>query len=70
MGDGPEEPLDDPLPGLRAELDQAAMMIPEIARIARGFYGAFVAEGFSNRQALYMTVCQLLGDPGSPPADG
>jgi hypothetical protein len=57
----------DPLPAMRAELDQAVMAAPEVARVARGFFDAFAAEGFSSQQALYLVAAQLLNTPGEPP---
>lgn len=41
-------------------------MAPECARLARGVFDALVAEGFSEKQALYLTACQLHSSPGSP----
>ncbi len=57
----------DPLVRLRAELDQAVAMAPELARTARGYYEAFGAEGFSERQALFLTIAELLQNPGVAP---
>jgi hypothetical protein len=61
------EPQDDPLVALRAGLDQAIAMAPEIARTARGFFNAFAAEGFTESQALYLAACQMHGKPGNAP---
>jgi hypothetical protein len=58
---------DDPLPKLRAELDQTIALAPEIARVAFGFYAAFLTEGFNASQALYLTVGQLHQNPGTAP---
>jgi hypothetical protein len=55
---------DDPLPAMRAELDQALMMAPEVARMARGLFEAFQTEGFDSKQVLYLTACQVLDKPG------
>lgn len=57
----------DPLPAFRAELDQALMVAPELARVARGYFDAFTEEGFSVGQALFLTATQLLQKPGTPP---
>jgi len=58
---------DDPLPAIRAELDQLIAMSPEIARVARGIFDSFSDEGFDGSQALYLTAVQLQGKPGTPP---
>jgi hypothetical protein len=63
----PDDTPYDPLPAMRAELDQALMVASELARVARGYFEAFVAEGFTERQALYLTTTQLLQKPGEPP---
>ena len=61
-----DEP-EDPLPAIRASLDQMLMMAPEVARAARGWYDAFQGQGFTDSQALYLTAAQLLQDPGTAP---
>lgn len=58
--------FEDGLAALRAELDQAIAVAPEIARAASGYFVAFTAEGFSEAQALYLVAIQLK-DPGPPP---
>lgn len=58
---------DDPLPALRAELDQVLAMAPELARMARGYFDAFKGEAFADAQALYLTAVQLKGTPGTAP---
>lgn len=58
---------EDPLPKLRADLDQFAASAPELARAWRAAHQAFVAVGFSESQALYLTASQFLGGPGTPP---
>lgn len=63
MADTPE----DPLPALRAELDQALAMAPELARMAWGYYETFKAQGFSDSQAVYLTACQIHQGPGGAP---
>jgi hypothetical protein len=57
----------DPLPGLRANLDQMAAMAPEIARVARAWFQAFGEQGFTDTQALYLTAAQILQNPGTAP---
>ena len=50
---------EDPLPKLRADLDQAIAGMAEVARLLHGYFTQLVAAGFSERQALTMTVaCQ------------
>ena len=63
-----EEPPVDPLPALLANIDQALSMAGELARLARGYYDAFKHAGFSDAQAVYLTACQLHGDPGDAPS--
>lgn len=58
---------EDPLPKLRAELDQMLMLAPEMARAARAWYEAYKGEGFEDSQALYLTAAQLLQNPGEAP---
>lgn len=63
------EPDEDQLAVLRARLDQAIALAPELARAARGFYLAFKTVGFSDAQALYLTAVQVLSDVTlAPPA--
>ena len=57
----------DPLPAFRAEIDQALMVAPELGRVAQAYFAAFTEEGFSSKQALYLTAAQLLQTPGTPP---
>ncbi len=47
---------DDPLPKLRAELDQAIAGMAEFTRLMHGYFTQCVTAGFSERQALTMTV--------------
>lgn len=61
-----DEPTD-PLPALRAEIDQMVMLAPELARNVRGFYDAFKAEGFTDTQALYLAAVQLTQGAGKAP---
>lgn len=63
MADEPE----DPLPDLIASLDQLLALAPELARTYRGYYEAFMARGFSDSQALYLSACQVLQTPGKAP---
>ena len=62
-----DEMPDDPLPALIAELDQALSMAPQLARMAMGYYREFEEAGFSSSQAIYLTACQLHGEPGNAP---
>lgn len=62
-----EHTPDDPLPLLRAELDQMLALAPELARVARGYFDVFKAEDFSDSQALYLTAVQLKDSPGKAP---
>jgi hypothetical protein len=62
-----EEPVDQ-LAAMRAELDQAIAMAPELARTARGYFDAFVGQGFTGNQALYLTAVQLQSSPGDAPS--
>lgn len=64
---GDEMNPEDPLPDLIAALDQVIAMAPQMARTARGYFNAFVAEGFMEKQALYLTACQLMDSPGKAP---
>lgn len=57
----------DPLIALRAQLDQAIAMAPELARTTRGYVDAYLAEGFTERQALYLATAQILQHPGTAP---
>lgn len=57
----------DPLVTLRAELDQMIAMAPELARAVRGAFEAYVSEGFTDKQALYLTAVQFKDHPGPPP---
>lgn len=63
MGDEPH----DPLPELIASIDQAIAVAPQVARIARGHFDAFTSEGFTERQALYLTAVELKEHPGIAP---
>lgn len=58
---------EDPLPALRAEIDQSVAMAPEFARWARGQYDAFIAQGFNESQALYLTAVTIKDNPGKAP---
>jgi hypothetical protein len=66
MHDDDEDPVD-PLPQLRAEMDQMIAIMPEIARTGFNWYRAFMGEGFSDTQALYLTACELIQHPGKAP---
>ena len=64
----PDESPIDPLPGLLADLDQALAMAGQIARLVKGHFDAFVEEGFTEKQALYLAIAHVSGGPGEPPA--
>jgi hypothetical protein len=61
-----DEPKDQ-LAVMRAQLDQMIALMPEIAHTAQAWYAAFLAEGFADRQALYLTAAEILQNPGSAP---
>ena len=50
---------DDPLPALMAAVDQGMMVAPTLARWAWALHKAFKAEGFSDEQALRLTMNQI-----------
>ncbi len=56
----------DELAVLRAQLDQAAALAPLVADLVRAFFTAFVEKGFSEQQALYLAMAQVLSNPGRP----
>lgn len=58
---------EDPLPALRAEIDQMLAMAPELTRTYRSYFEAFTDKGFSESQALYLTAAQVLQNPGKAP---
>lgn len=62
-----DEAPQDPFPALVAELDQAIALAPQVARVARGYFGAFKGEGFTDQQSLYLTATNLLRTPGTAP---
>lgn len=62
-----DDPVDQ-LAVLRAEIDQMVKLAPELARTAMAWFEAFTAEGFNEKQALYLTASQILQTPGTPPA--
>ncbi len=61
--DHDEEPVD-PLPAMIAEMDQALKTIlaslPAWAEITRQRYLALIEEGFTDRQALFISAAQWL----------
>jgi len=63
----PDDAPDDPLPAMIAGLDQALEMAGEVARVVHGHYQAFLAEGFTEKQALYAAVMWIKGT-GEPPS--
>jgi hypothetical protein len=64
--EGMPEP-EDHLVAMRAELDQLIAVAPELARVVRGVFDAFKAEGFTDIQALYLTAANVNDQPLSPP---
>jgi hypothetical protein len=62
-----DEPIDQ-LAVLRAQLDQMIAIMPEMARTAWAWFGVFQGEGFSDKQALYLTACQMIQNPGTAPS--
>ena len=58
----------DQLAILRAAIDQQVALAPEVARHAFGQYAAFVSEGFTANQALYLTAVRLQESPGEAPS--
>ncbi len=70
MSDPPDrdsgEEIPDPLPDLIANLDQAVAMAPHLAKMAMGWYDAFLGQGFDPKQSLYLTAVQIIQHPGSP----
>jgi hypothetical protein len=55
----PEDKPFDPLPGFLAEMDQMLKIVPQLARYAKGLFDAFVEQGFTEEQALRLTMNQL-----------
>lgn len=64
--DHEDQPID-PYPGIIADIDQALAMASQVARIVRGNYEAFLAEGFTDKQALYAAIAYVQGNPGPTP---
>lgn len=50
-----DQPVD-PLPALVAAMEQALMYAPMIARQNKALYDAHVEQGFTEKQALYLTA--------------
>ena len=46
----------DPVPGMRADLDQALAMLPELCRLLYGYYKNLVEAGFDDVDALAMVT--------------
>jgi len=67
MRDDPSPDPADQLAALRASIDQMTAVAPELVRAARGWFDAFQGQGFSERQALYLTATQMLQSPGVAP---
>lgn len=62
-----DDHIDDPLPALKAGIDQMMAMAPETARVIRGYYDVFLGEGFTEPQALWLAMAQLKDTLGEPP---
>ena len=60
MADGPH----DPLPAMIAGIDQMISTAPQLARGAYGLFTAFVGEGFTEPQALHLTISILTANLG------
>lgn len=60
------EPVD-PYPAIIADIDQALAMAGQVARVVRGNYEAFLAEGFTEKQALHAALVYVLSNPGETP---
>jgi hypothetical protein len=60
-----EESPQDQLAILRAQIDQSVALAPELAY---GQFHAFVGEGFTADQALYLTASCLHESPGEAPS--
>jgi hypothetical protein len=58
----------DQLAVMRAQIDQMAMLAPDIAKLAHNWFHTFRAQGFDDKQALYMAAVQMIQNPGVPPA--
>lgn len=57
---------DDPLPAIRAEVDQLLANAPLYAEAIKGLYNTYTDQGFTEKQALYLAVTHVKG-PGPPP---
>ena len=55
MNDDPQ----DPMPALIAAIDQACATAPAIAQYARALFVAFTDEGFTEAQALQLTIARM-----------
>lgn len=67
MSDHEEFSPEDALAILRAQIDQTLALAPELARAVRIWYDAFQAQGFSEKQALYLAMAHLKDTPGTAP---
>lgn len=63
----PENEPVDPLPALIAELDQALKMAGQMARIVRAHYEAYLEEGFTDKQALFLAASNFRAP--EPPSE-
>lgn len=48
--------LDDPFAKMVADLDQVVAGMPMVARLLRAYFGALVAQGFTESEALALTL--------------
>lgn len=65
----PDDPAPDtPPPDIQAVVDQLIASMPEMVRACRCYFDAFVEQGFSRRESLYLTVAQFKDSPGQPPS--
>ncbi len=63
-----DQPPDvDPLAARTAEIDQIVADSPNIACLARGSFDAFVGQGFTPQQGLWLTAARLGWIPGATP---
>lgn len=47
--------------------DQLVASMPQLSRIAKAWYDAYMERGFTDSQALYLTATQLTSSPGKAP---
>jgi hypothetical protein len=63
-----DDDFEDPLPALRAAADQAGAQAPLVATLAWANYQAFLTVGFTSKQSCWLTMAQMLQNPGRPPS--